>query len=147
MQGYDLEITVLGDPKAQGRPRAARIGKYVHVYDDPQSRSAKSNLISAVYKKAPDKPLDCPLQVDVNFYFQRPRSHYGSGKNASKLKASAPLLHTSRPDIDNLKKLVMDAMTGIFWRDDALICISTTTKQYSDKPRTEIFIRKLKEDD
>jgi Holliday junction resolvase RusA-like endonuclease len=38
---------------------------------------------------------------------------------------------------------VMDAMTGVFWRDDALVCKGTTVKEYSDRPRTEIRVKKL----
>ncbi|HRQ68635.1 MAG TPA: hypothetical protein P5031_08750 [Candidatus Syntrophosphaera sp.] len=49
MQGYDLEITVLGDPKAQGRPRAAKRGKFIQVYDDPNSRKAKDNLLAVIH--------------------------------------------------------------------------------------------------
>lgn len=143
MQGYDLEITVLGDPKAQGRPRAAKRGKFIQVYDDPSSRKAKDNLLAVIQSKAPAKPFDCPLQVDLGFYMPRPKGHYGTGKNANRLKPTAPLLHTSRPDIDNLRKLVMDAMTGVFWRDDALVCKGTTVKEYSDRPRTEIRVKKL----
>ncbi|HOL32595.1 MAG TPA: RusA family crossover junction endodeoxyribonuclease [Anaerohalosphaeraceae bacterium] len=143
MQGYDLEITVLGDPKAQGRPRAAKRGKFIQVYNDPQSRKAKDNLRAVIQSKAPAKPFDCPLQVDLGFYMPRPKGHYGTGKNANRLKPTAPLLHTSKPDIDNLRKLVMDAMTGVFWRDDALVCKGTTVKEYSDRPRTEIRVKKL----
>ena len=59
------------------------------------------------------------------------------------LKNSAPDHHTKRPDIDNLRKLVMDALTNVFWRDDSLVCEGTTIKKYSDQPRTEIRIKLL----
>jgi len=140
---YDYKLVVLGDPKAQGRPRATRIGGFVKVYDDPKSAKAKRNLMVVVQEQAPKKLLDCPLKVDLYFYLPRPKGHYGTGRNAGKLKDSAPINHTKKPDIDNLRKLVMDAMTGIFWRDDSLVCEGTTRKVYSDKPRTEIFIKIL----
>jgi len=34
-------------------------------------------------------------------------------------------------------------MTKVFWRDDSLVCNGITVKQYSDSPRTEIFINIL----
>ncbi len=136
---------MLGDPKAQGRPRARNAGKFIQVYDDPKSAKEKHKLEVVVQEKAPDTPLDCPLQVDLEFYMPRPKGHYGTGKNGGKLKDSSPLHHTKRPDIDNLRKLVMDALTGIFWRDDSLICEGMTIKQYSSCPRTIINIKILTE--
>lgn len=143
MQEYDFELVVLGDPKAQGRPRAAKRGKFIQVYDDPQSRKAKASLLAIIQSKAPKQPLDCPLRVDLLFYLPRPKAHYGTGRNADKLKSSSPTLHTKKPDIDNLRKLVMDAMTGVFWRDDSIVCKGTTIKRYSERPRTVIKIKKL----
>jgi len=140
---YDYKLTVLGDPKAQGRPRARNAGKFIQVYDDPKSRKAKDSIQAVIQNEAPIALLDCP-QVDLAFYLPRPKAHYGTGRNVAKLKNSAPTLHTKKPDIDNLRKLVMDAMTNVFWRDDSLVCIGTTTKEYSDKPRTEIYIKILK---
>lgn len=141
---YDYELVILGSPKSQGRPRARNAGKFVQIYDDPKSRKAKQGIIEIIQAKAPTKPLDCPLQLDLNFYLSRPKGHYRTGRNSGNLKSSAPLLHISRPDIDNLLKLVMDAMTGVFWRDDSLVCKGTTIKQYSERPRTEIYIKILK---
>lgn len=140
---YDFELVVLGDPKAQGRPRATKMGKFIHIYDDPKSKKAKDRLCDIIESKAPEQLLDCPLQVDLWFYMPRPKGHYGTGRNEGKLKDWAPTMHTKKPDIDNLRKLVMDAMTGIFWRDDSLVCKGFTVKEYSEKPRTKICIKTL----
>ncbi len=59
------------------------------------------------------------------------------------MKPSSPLFHTSKPDRDNLDKLVLDALTGVFWVDDKVVCQGWLQKEYSDKPRIEIFIRIL----
>ena len=138
-----IEFTILGSPKAQGRPRAARRGKFVTVYDPPESRKAKQNVAVVAQQYAPDELLTGPLSVDMRFYFSRPNSHYGTGRNAGKLKDSAPGCHTKKPDIDNLRKLFMDALTGIIFKDDSQVCRGTTSKSYSEKPRTEIFIKTL----
>ena len=144
MSGHDYHLVVLGDPKAQGRPRATSMGKHIRVYDDPKSRKAKDTLAKVVQDQAPEELLDCPLRVDLEFFMPRPKGHYGTGKNAGKLKLRFQgLHHTKKPDIDNLRKLVMDAMTGVFWRDDSLVCEGATVKQYSDRPRTEIYIKTL----
>jgi len=139
---YDYKLVVLGNPRAQGRPRARHAGRFIQIYDDPKSAKEKKKIEVIIQEQAPDKPLDCPLRVDLYFYLPRPKGHYGTGRNAGKLKASAPLNHTKKPDIDNLRKLIMDSLTGIFYRDDSLVCEGLTRKVYSDRPRIEIFIKK-----
>ena len=144
---YDYHLLVLGDPKAQKRHRTRHKDKkgkalpYVQSFD-PSAR-IKNDLKRLVQAKAPEELLRCPLKVDILFCMARPKNHYGTGRNADILKNWAPVHHTSRPDIDNLRKLVMDALTGVFWHDDSYVCQGTTIKRYSAKPRTEIFITKL----
>jgi len=143
MTDYDYELTILGDPKAQGRPRACAFGKHARMYERKQDKAAKHTLAVIARLRAPKELLRGPLRVDIRLYFARPQAHYGSGRNRGVVKPLAPLWHTSRPDRDNLDKLVLDALTGVFWRDDNQVCAGEITKQYSDRPRTEIGIKKL----
>ena len=41
---------------------------------------------------------------------------------------------TVKPDIDNLEKLVKDAMKGIIYRDDSLVVGVHKLKQYAEPP-------------
>ena len=59
-----------------------------------------------------------PCVLSVDFYFARPKSHYGTGRNASKLKPSAPVHHAQTPDLAKLMRAIEDGITGIIWRDD-----------------------------
>jgi len=141
--GYDYYLTVLGDPKAQGRPRACASGKHARMYERKEDTQNKRTLEVVARTDAPDELLGGPLRVDIKFFFPRPKGHYGTGRNSGQLKDWAPTWHVSRPDRDNLDKLVLDALTGVFWRDDNQVCAGEITKQYSDRPRTEIGIKKL----
>ena len=64
--------------------------------------------------------IELPVVVHLAFRFQRPKGHYGTGRNAGKLKASAPLYPTSARigDIDKLTRAALDAITGALIRDD-----------------------------
>ena len=77
----------------------------------------------------------------------RPKSHYGTGKNAGKLKLNAPTLHTKKPDLDNLEKMVYDCLDHVSWKDDSQIVKSIAQKVYSDNPRTEIKIWTIKKNE
>jgi Holliday junction resolvase RusA-like endonuclease len=60
------------------------------------------------------------FDVKLTFFFRRPKNHYGKGGH---VKASAPVCHVSKPDADNLAKLVLDCITrgGRIWRDDSQV--------------------------
>ena len=81
-----------------------------------------------------------------HFYCPYLKGHYRTGKYAGELKPSAPKYHIVAPDLDNLAKLVLDAMTGIFWRDDSIICDMEIRKIYSESPRIEIGITKIEDE-
>jgi Holliday junction resolvase RusA-like endonuclease len=62
------------------------------------------------------------LSLCIEFRMPRPKGHYGSGRNADALKPSVPREHVCTPDLDNLIKAVMDAMTvSGWWVDDSQV--------------------------
>ena len=89
--------------------------------------------------------LPGPVRLDAEFWFPRPKSHYGTGKNADKLKASAPTLHTGRVDLDKLVRLLGDALTiaGVI-NDDCLIFFAVAGKQWvttsTDRVGTQVTV-------
>jgi len=146
---YDYKLVVLGGPKSQGRHRTYtkdKNGKPLKypLQVDP-SKYDKRSLRIVVQDKAPEKPLDCPLELKLVFCFPYRKGDYGTGRNAGILKSSAPKYHTVKPDVDNLIKLIFDALNGIFWRDDTIICKLESEKRYDLRPRTEIYIKEVKE--
>jgi crossover junction endodeoxyribonuclease RusA len=129
----ELEWFVEGDPKPQPRPRAAKVGGFVRVYDPGTAEGWKSAILVALkWKHGTPLSSDGPVKVTLTFYMQRPKSHYGTGKNADKFKPAAPVWHTQKPDVDNLAKAVMDALTGILWRDDSQVFHLELHKLWSD---------------
>jgi len=79
--------------------------------------------------------LDGALAVKATFHVQRPRSHFGTGANACKLRGAAPAWPTSRCDVDNLLKAPLDALNGLLFADDAQVVHVQATKRYAtDKP-------------
>lgn len=66
--------------------------------------------------------LECPLEVCITAIFPRPKGMM------FKTKPMPREWKTSKPDIDNIQKSVYDALNGVLWRDDSLICSSHTYK-------------------
>lgn len=72
--------------------------------------------------------LEGPLRVRLGFTFERPRSHYRSGRNSHLVKASAAAF--PRPDGDNLAKGVLDSLSGAAYPDDSAVVELVVRKRY-----------------
>ena len=77
----------------------------------------------------------------------RPKKHFRTGKYSKVLKNNAPMLHSVKPDADNLAKLVLDVLENAgFYKNDSQICQLQIEKLYIDveeEPRTEIHIEQV----
>ena len=130
-----------GKPVAKNRPRFSKRGGYSIAYSDQKAeeKAYKNELMIQG-----GKGFYGAIFVSLHFYFKRPKSHYRTGKFKDKLKDSAPGLHETKPDIDNLIKWSCDCMNGICFPDDMRITSIYATKQYSESgvdEYTEIEIR------
>jgi len=76
------------------------------------------------------EPITGAVKADFEFVFSRPKSHYGTGRNAGRLKPSAQEYHTQKPDCDNLCKLLTDALNGIVYKDDSQVCLGSFVKRW-----------------
>ena len=116
-------------PRPQLRARATRRGKHAVVYDDPKSKADKEAFAAAI----PDgELLEGPLRVLLLFVMPIPKS----------VKAEARDPHIKKPDIDNLIKLALDAMTqsGKVWEDDNQVCELVVRKEYGETPMTLVGV-------
>ena len=72
-----------------------------------------------------------PVRVELVFTFERPASHYGTGRNAGKVKDSAPGWPDTKwaGDIDKLTRAVFDSLTaGGVIEDDARVVEASVSK-------------------
>jgi len=81
-----------------------------------------------------------PIRLTLTFYRHRPQGHFGTGRNAGKLKASAPELPITRPDTVKLTRAVEDALTGVAWLDDSQVTTHVLQKRYGMNDRVEVLI-------
>ena len=78
----------------------------------------------------------------------RPKHHYRSGKYKHLTKGSAPKHHKTKPDIDNLAKLVLDSFNNRFFLDDSQVVELSCLKRYveqDEQPKTIVMIDKYEE--
>ncbi len=87
-------------------------------YDPPELTAARTKLVGALARHKPPDRLTGPLELTVFWCFLTGRHPDGAWK-------------TTKPDTDNLQKLLKDCMTHVgFWEDDALVCREVVEKRW-----------------
>lgn len=136
----EIRLTVLGKPTPLSRAGHGQFGgKFLTA---PTSRQI--GLVVDAWERAGALrfPDDQPLGLHVVFVFERPASHFGTGRNAGRLKPSARLCPTGRPDLSNLVKLIEDALNGNAFKDDSRIVRTIAEKRYGERGQTEVVLRR-----
>lgn len=136
-----IEFTIEGAPIPKGRPkfRIMKMGgkSVVNTYTPSETRAAERALRLASLKWKPTKPLTGALGVTTVFVVSAPRLAADRSKVWPHVK----------PDDDNMRKLVLDSLNGIFWIDDGQICAGESFKIYGARPRTFVRIWQLGRED
>ena len=117
-------------PTATAQQKGERVvGGYIHHYKKKNVAAAEAILRDALLPYVPAEPImDKPIRLNVIWMFPYPKS-------ARKHKPGYDRNKITRPDTDNLNKMLKDVMTDMgFWKDDALISMEHIWKVYSDEP-------------
>jgi Holliday junction resolvase RusA-like endonuclease len=145
VNAFGAQFTVLGKPQPGGSKRAYPVknkttGKTrCQIVDDNEDavkpwRNQVEIVASELMGDRP--PFVGPLMLVVDFYFERPKGHYG----VHGVRRSAPKFPSVRPDTTKLLRPLEDALSGILWKDDALIVEQIARKRYGSPPRAEVKV-------
>ena len=93
----------------------------------PELKAARAKLTAHLSKHRPKTPYRGGVRLVVKWCFPRGRHRDGEYR-------------ITKPDTDNLQKLLKDCMTATgFWTDDALVASEIVEKFWAERPG--IFIR------
>lgn len=140
-----IEFTAYGTPKGQPRPRATKRGNRAGVYDPGTSNDWKDAVRFAAKEAWKSKvQFTGPVCIWIMCRMPRPVNHIRANGT---LKEWAPVWVDGRPDLDNVMKAILDALTSIgIWKDDAQVARCVVEKSYVNPggcPRAEIRIQEL----
>lgn len=126
----NLDFFVAGIPKAQPRVKAFVRGGHAGVYTPNSAETWKQTVRSNATVVAPESILTGPIRISLDFFLPRPKAHL---KRDGSLRKNQPIWHCKKPDLDNLIKAVIDAITDTqrIWLDDSQICQISATKSYA----------------
>ena len=132
------------EPVEQARPRATKTWKGIRLYDPKKVSTYKKQLGMMCKSQYKDKPLTGPLIVSLKFYRQVQSS---VSKKERELRLSGIHRPIVKPDTDNYIKSTLDGLNGLLWEDDNQIVKIVAEKYYSDRPRIEIEVERLEQNE
>ena len=138
-----LCVTVPGKPRPQGSLTlwTGADGKEHAKYSNDVV-AHRNLIVGSLRDQWGDRPaLTGAVMLRCEFRFVRPKSHYGTGRNAGRLKSWAPEWMAGMPDTDKLIRAVGDACTvASVVRDDCQITVVRAGKIWAEREETVIEV-------
>lgn len=102
------------------------------IYEPDKLKAARSKLMAYLGQHAPAAPLRGAIRLGVKWCFPVSGNHKdGEWK-------------TTRPDTDNLQKLLKDCMTDLgYWKDDAQVASEVVEKFWATTPGLYVIVQEL----
>lgn len=139
--GQVVTVLVPGNPVGKGRPRAARRGAFTQLYTPEKTASYESLVAMAGHDAMAGRDLllgACMVIIEITVPIA---ASWSKRKQAQALAGT--LYPTSKPDIDNVEKILFDGLNGIVWKDDVQVVDVVKRKRYGATPGVEMTIRLL----
>lgn len=124
-------------PTATHQEKQVRVVKGKPVFYEPaELKAARSKLMGYLAEHKPVKPMKGAVQLLCKWCF--PLDKGGRHRNGQ--------YKTSKPDTDNLQKLLKDCMTDLgFWKDDAQVVSEIAEKFWSAVPGIFVSVSEIDE--
>ena len=135
-----ISLRIYGIPIAKGRHqsyvptdsrgmpyRSKTTGRIViQQFSPKRTKVWEKDIIKQVGFLLPEIPWDGPIRCDREYVFPRTQKLM-----TKKWLAIDFILHTVKPDQDNLDKALWDSLKGLFSRGDQQICAGSHIKRYA----------------
>ncbi len=136
--GHNISFVVPGKVIGKGRPHFVR---KTGVAITPQQTRSYESLIRdlALPLMAGKKPWEGCVRACITGYYKVPKSW-------SKLKAAdamSQVIPPKKPDVDNVVKIVLDALNRVVYLDDTQVTRCFVEKIWADEDRLEVFLEEL----
>lgn len=139
----NIKLIIKGEPVGKGRPRFRRSGQPY----TPEKTRIYEDYIKMCYRVQNGKDRVTPgaaVAVTIRACFGIPKKT-SKKKRELMLASPAPLRPKKKPDVDNIAKIILDALNGLAWEDDKQITGLLITKEYSQQPQIIVEISEVLE--
>lgn len=132
-----IAFTIPGAARGQGRPRITARGGFGRAYKAKADLN-NENMISFLANAAMRGrlPYECPMALAVDVYVA-PAQSWSKKRVAAALGGDRP---TTKPDLDNIIKAILDACNRIVFADDKQIVQIVANKHFRAQAGTDVRI-------
>ncbi len=100
-------------------------------YEPAELKVAREKLRAHIGRFSPGRPFTGPVRLTTWWCF--PKGRHADGE-----------YRTSKPDTDNLVKMLKDVMTELhFWQDDAQVASEVIEKYWAERPGIYVKVENL----
>lgn len=133
-----IAFLIPGKPIGKGRPRFYR-GRAVTPYETREYEvyTALLFLRASGNKMFEDKQT---LRICIDAYYPIPKSI--TKKKRAEIETGV-LLPSCKPDIDNVVKIILDALNGVAYHDDSQVVEIHASKHYADDPKVIVLVESV----
>lgn len=134
-----VTIVIPGDAKGKQRPRfSTQNGR---AFTPSATRTREGIIASLAMDAMADRPaFTSSVEMELTATLPVPKSWPKKRQAAALAGTERP---AKKPDLDNIAKLVWDALNGIVYADDAQVVRLKATKVYGATAETVVTIRPL----
>jgi Holliday junction resolvase RusA-like endonuclease len=131
-----VTITIAGPVTGKGRHRTTRTG---HTYTPDKTARAERDVAWYLRDAWRSSPTEEALSMTLEIRIAVPKS---KSKKFRDLALASGVFPTSKPDIDNVVKLLADAGNKIIWADDAQITRLFVSRRYAADPGLTLTVER-----
>jgi len=140
----NINLLLFIEPMGKQRPRLSSKGRFSRAYTPKKTADWTKTARRAIKRLYSRKPIErsIPIEVKITAVHKRPQ------RLQRKCDPIGRIWKTTKPDIDNIAKIVYDSGNGLIWADDCQIVRSICEDVYAAKneaPSISICIRRLDE--
>ena len=132
-----IAFTIPGEPVGKGRPRMTRAG---HAFTPAKTWNAEAHVkLLAGQAMQGREPIAIPVHVAIEVECLIPKSWPRKRHALAVLNVERP----GKPDLDNVAKLILDALNGVALVDDKQVASIYATKKFGPVAQTKVQITVL----
>ena len=131
-----MQFTIYGKPKGKDRPRFGQ-GR---TYTAPATKEYEDRVKFEYARQCRNRRFEGNVKVDIVAYTE-PQKALPKKKREELIGQYYP----SKPDCDNIEKIVLDALNGVAYEDDKQVVALTCQKFYAEQSKVVVDINKVEE--
>lgn len=122
---------VKGKPLGKQRPRVTVRNGYARAYTPEKTVNYETLIKYAFISQKGDLDYLKPFSIRLTICYEIPKS---KSKKWKEQALNGEIYPETKPDIDNVLKIFMDALNGLAYKDDNQVVFCAAEKIYSEMP-------------